>query len=57
MTQSGQLNWCVCTIICACEAEEGTLRPKLSTFPPMELNLEGLQAIETEADELVVSEE
>ena len=26
-------------------------------LPPMELNLEGLQAIETEADELVVSEE
>ena len=24
-------------------------------LPPMELNLEGLQAIETEADELVVS--
>ena len=32
------------------EAEAGHL-------PPMELNLEGLQAIETEADELVVSEE
>ena len=30
---------------------------KAEHLPPMELNLEGLQAIETEADELVVSEE
>ena len=30
---------------------------KAEHLPPMELNLEGLQAIETEADELVVNEE